>query len=505
MRVKRLALLALLLLAAVALPRAQPRPNIVVIYTDDLGYGDVSSYGATAVKTPNIDSLAARGLRFTDAHAAAATCTPSRYALLTGEYAWRHPEIGILPGNAALIIQPGRTTLPSMLKKSGYTTGIVGKWHLGLGPAAGPDWNGEIAPGPNDVGFDYSFIMPATADRVPTVYVENRHVVGLDPADPIEVSYDQPVGDWPTGRARPDLLQVQPSHGHDQTIVNGISRIGYMTGGRAALWKDDEMAQTFTGRATAFIEQHRDSSFFLYFAPHDPHVPRVPNARFVGATKMGPRGDVIVQADWSVGEILHTLDRLGLTANTIVLFTSDNGPVIDDGYRDDAVAKLGDHKPAGPFRGGKYSNFEAGTRVPLIVAWPGHVKHGVSDALVAHIDLLSSLASLMRQSLGRADAPDSENVWAAFSGASKTGRAAYVEQGSGLSLRQGRWKYIEPNDRQAMNRETNTELGNAPRPQLYDLSTDPGERTNLAAKFPAKVKELQTLLENLRAGGRSRR
>src|ERR1051326_3846557 len=157
-----------------SLPQAQQRPNIVIIYTDDLGYGDVSSYGATAVKTPNIDSLAARGLRFTDAHAAAATCTPSRYALLTGEYAWRHPEIGILPGNAALIIQPGRTTLPSMLKKSGYTTGIVGKWHLGLGPAGGPDWNGEIAPGPNDVGFDYSFIMTATADRVPTGYVEDR-------------------------------------------------------------------------------------------------------------------------------------------------------------------------------------------------------------------------------------------------------------------------------------------------------------------------------------------
>lgn len=489
---------------AAAGARAEERPNIVIIYTDDLGYGDVSAYGATAVKTTNIDSLASRGLRFTDAHAAAATCTPSRYALLTGEYAWRRPGTGVLPGNAALIIEPGRTTLPSVLQKAGYATGIVGKWHLGLGSKGGPDWNGEITPGPNEVGFDYAFIMPATADRVPTVYVENRHVVGLDPADPIKVSYDAPIGDGPTGSARPDLLKVQPSHGHDQTIVNGISRIGYMTGGRAALWKDEDMAQTFTSRATAFIEQHKDQRFFLYFAPHDPHVPRVPNPRFAGRTGMGPRGDAIVQADWSVGEVLRTLDRLRLADNTIVVFTSDNGPVIDDGYRDDAVAKLGSHKPSGPFRGGKYSNFEAGTRVPLIVRWPREVKRGVSDALVSHIDLLASLASFTQQALAASDAPDSHDLWPAFTGRSKSGRSVFVEQGGGLAVRQGRWKYIEPSNRRRMNPETNTELGNDTAPQLYDLAIDPGERTNVSEKFPDKVKELQQLLEDIRAAGRSR-
>ena len=493
--------LTILLALAASHATAQTRPNVVLIYADDLGYGDVSAYGARRLKTPNIDRLAREGVRFRDAHSAAATCTPSRYAMLTGEYAWRKPGTGVLPGNAALVVEPGRATLAGVFQRAGYATGVVGKWHLGLGPAGGPDWNGEIRPGPTDIGFDSAFIMAATGDRVPTVYIENRHVVGLDPADPISVSYGQPIGDWPTGRGNANLLKIHPSHGHDQTIVNGISRIGYMTGGKAALWKDEDTADVFTRKATVFIEQHRAKPFFLFFAPHDPHVPRVPHPRFVGATSMGPRGDAIAQLDWSVGEILSTLDRLKLARNTLVLFTSDNGPVLDDGYRDEAVERLGDHAPAAPFRGGKYSNFEGGTRVPFVVRWPARVKPAVSDALISQVDLTASFAALVDRPLSGGATPDSENVLPALLGASKTARAVLVEQASSLSVRQGQWKYIAPSQGPRIQQNTKTELGNDPEPQLYDLAADEGERNNLATTHPEKLRELGAVLDGIRRAG----
>jgi arylsulfatase A-like enzyme len=509
-RLRRALLCACSIAAAVVIGRAaappisaQTPPNIVLIYADDLGYGDVSSYGATALSTPNIDRVAREGRRFTDAHSPAATCTPSRYAMLTGEYAFRKPGTGVLPGDAALVIDPGRTTLATMLKASGLATGVVGKWHLGLGPKGGPDWNGEIKPSPNDIGFDSSFIMAATGDRVPTVYVENRRVTGLDPADPIKVSYTAPLAGIPTGAARPDLLtKMRPSHGHDQAIVNGISRIGYMTGGTAALWKDEDMADVFTRRAVSFIEQQASRPFFLFIALHDPHVPRVPHPRFAGKSGMGPRGDVILQLDWSVGEVLAALDRLSLAANTIVIVTSDNGPVVDDGYRDEAVEKLGAHRPSGPFRGGKYSNFEAGTRVPFVLCWPARVKPGVSDALVSQVDLLRSFAALTGQRLTASDAPDSVDSLSALTGPDQTGRTELVLQGSGLSLRSGNWKYIEASNRPAVNKQTNTELGNAPEPQLYDLASDPGETRNVAAAQPDLVKKMQARLDELRRSSR---
>jgi arylsulfatase A-like enzyme len=481
------------------------KPNVVIIYADDLGYGDVGCYGATNVKTPSIDRFASEGLRFTNAHSPSATCTPSRYAMLTGEYAWRKKGTGIARGDARMIIQPGRTTLPLVMQRAGYTTGVVGKWHLGLGARGQElDWNVDIKPGPLDIGFDYCFLIPATGDRVPCVYVENRRVVGLDPKDPIRVSFDGPIGNEPTGKDHPELLKMHPSHGHNQTIVNGISRIGYMSGGKAARWVDEDIADTITGKAKDFIVKHKDEPFFLYFSTHDIHVPRVPNPRFVGKSGLGPRGDVIVQFDWCVGEVLKTLDRLNLTDNTLLIFTSDNGPVVDDGYKDQAVEKLDGHKPSGPLRGGKYSAFDAGTRVPFIVHWPEHVKSGRSDALVSQIDLMASFAALTGTRLAPDDAPDSFNILSALLGKSPVGRDHLVEHANVLSLIKGDFKYIEPGKGPKINKNTNIELGVDPQPQLYNLKDDIGEKHNIASEHPEIVKELAALLKKIRNDGHTR-
>lgn len=259
------------------------KPNVIFIYADDIGYGDLSCNGCRTIATPNVERLAQSGIRFTNAHAAAATSTPSRYAMLTGEYAWRRSGTGIADGDAGMIIRPERYTMADMFKDAGYTTAVVGKWHLGLGAENGTqNWNETLTPGVRDLGFDYSYIMAATGDRVPCVFVENDRVVNLDPADPIEVSYTKNFPGEPTGKDNPDMLRMHPSHGHDMSIVNGISRIGYMKGGRKALWKDEEIAETLTEKAVRFIESQKDTPFFLYFATQDAHVPRVPGERFAG-------------------------------------------------------------------------------------------------------------------------------------------------------------------------------------------------------------------------------
>jgi len=475
-------------------------PNIVLIYADDLGYGDVSCYGATKVKTGNIDKIASEGTRFTNAHSPSATCTPSRYAMLTGEYAWRRKGTGVLPGNAKMIIRPGRTTLPSVLQNAGYTTGVVGKWHLGLGDG-NINWNSEITPGPLEIGFDYCFLIPATGDRVPCVFVENRKVVNLDLQDAIQVSYSEPIGTEPTGKDHPELLKMHPSHGHDQTIINGISRIGYMSGGKSARWVDEEIADVITERAVRFIEKNKDKTFFLYFATHDIHVPRVPNPRFVGKTCMGPRGDAIAELDWSTGEILKTLERLNLAEDTLLIFTSDNGPVVDDGYQDQAVEKLGEHKPSGPLRGGKYSAFDAGTRVPFIVRWPGKVKSGTSDALLCQLDLMATCAALTNQKLSDKEGPDSVSVLPALLGKKSKGRDHLVEHAGTLSVIQGDWKYIEPRKGLKILKHVNIETGFDLEPQLYNLKTDVGEKHNLAKQYPEKVQELAILLKKIKSAG----
>jgi arylsulfatase A-like enzyme len=499
---KKIISLAICLIAALSI-NAQQKPNVIFILTDDLGYGDLSCYGATKLKTPNLDKMAEQGIRFTNAHSTSATCTPSRYAIMTGQYPWRKSGTGILPGDAALIVPTDKPTLPKLFKAAGYKTAIVGKWHLGIGDKVEKNWNGELKPGPNETGFDYSFIFPATADRVPTVFMENHKIVALDPADPIQVDYVNKVGNDPTGLEHPELLKMKssPGQGHNNTIVNGIGRIGYMTGGRQARWTDEEMPLTFLSKAKDFIEVNQKNPFFLFYTLTEPHVPRMPSTMFKDKSGLGYRGDAILQLDWSVGEIMKELKLLGLDKNTILVFSSDNGPVLDDGYVDGAVTRLNGHTPWGALRGGKYSVFEAGTRVPFIVSWPETIKPAVSPALVSQIDLLVSFSKMLNVTAG-AIPKDGENIIDALLGKSNEGREYLVEQGftDNLAIVSGNWKYIEPKDGPKMNTLVNIELGYDLQPQLYDLSNDIGEKNNLAKKYPKKVKEMHEKLKAIRNG-----
>lgn len=471
------------------------KPNIVILYLDDLGYGDVSAYGATALQTPNIDSLANGGVKFTNGYASSATCTPSRYALLTGMYPWRNRNAKILPGTAPLLIDTLQQTLPKMLKSKGYQTAIVGKWHLGLGTGI-VDWNTKITPGPNEVGFEESYIMAATQDRVPTVYIENGDVVGLDKNDPIQVNYQENFEGQPTAISNPELLTMKWHHGHNSSIVNGIPRIGYMKGGKNAIWTDTDMADHFLERAQEYVKTHKSEPFFLYYAMQQPHVPRTPHPRFVGKSGLGPRGDVIVEADWVIGEFMKTLKEEGVLENTLIILSSDNGPVLNDGYYDDAVEKLGNHDPKGGLRGGKYSIFEAGARVPFITYWKGKITPTISDAIVCQIDLLASLGNL----LGTDETTtDSKNITDAFLGKTNSGRETLIIEATGkTALRNGDWLYIPAYEGKNFREEVGIEVGNLPYEQLYNLKEDIAQQNNLAEVKPEKLAEMKSIFINLR-------
>ncbi|MEO0572742.1 MAG: arylsulfatase [Bacteroidota bacterium] len=471
-------------------------PNIVIIYADDLGFGDVGSYGSTELQTPNIDRIAKEGIRFTNGYASSPTCTPSRYALLSGTYPFRKKKAQILPGNAPLLFDLGKQTLPSMLKEAGYTTGVVGKWHLGLGDE-NMDWNGKIAPGPLEIGFDYCFVMASTNDRVPSVYVENHHVVGLDPNDPIQVSYTENFEGEPTGKENPELLKVHPSHGHDMSVHNGISRIGFMKGGTSALFIDEQMNDDFLKKAKEFVGKNREHPFFLFYALHQPHVPRIPHPRFEGSSGLGPRGDVIVEADWAIGQFLDTLDELDLADETMIVFSSDNGPVLDDGYIDQAVEMNGKHTPKGGLRGGKYSLFDAGTHVPFMLRWTGTVTPGVSNALVSQLDFVASFASLVNQ---ENKTPDSKNILDALLGKSPRGRENLIlGRNDILSYRNGDWVLIPPHQGPKVFKFVNIESGRSKEYQLYNIKDDPGQTNNLAKEMPEKLNEIKMLFKKERA------
>ena len=469
---------------------ASDKPNVILIYADDVGYGDLGSYGSKLIPTPNLDRLSSEGLRFTDGHCGAATCSPSRFSLLTGQYAFRK-GINILAPDAPLCIPTTVTTLPKIFKQAGYRTAVIGKWHLGLGEkGVRTDWNGEVKPGPLEIGFDYSFLLPSTNDRVPCVYLENHRVLNHDLEDPIFVGKppkDHKSTFYPDGRKdKKAMTYYQSTHGHNNSVINGIGRIGTMVGGKGALWDDEEMADVFVEKARDYLSQQHKSPFFLYFSSQDIHVPRTPHSRFQGKTDLGYRGDAMVQLDWTVGALMKVLREKGLEENTIVIFSSDNGPVYDDGYDDGTVVKKSKeevdqgHDGSGPYRGGKYQIFEGGTRVPFLIKWPREIKPGVSPALVTQVDFLASFAQLLDVEIDSSNRIDSRNTLDAFLGKDLKGRDYMIEEAKAIGVRKGPWKLILPGRDKSRSA-----------PELYHLVDDPGEEKNIAKKHPEIVQDLR--------------
>lgn len=473
------------------------KPNILLIVADDLGMGDISAYapynclnpGLQTIHTPNIDSLASGGILFRSGYATSATSTPSRYAMFTGMYPWKNPDAKILNGDAPLLIPTDIPTMPKMFQAEGYSTAAIGKWHLGMGNG-NVDWNKPIVPSANTVGFDYTCVIAATNDRVPTVYVENGLVENLDPSDPIQVSYTENFEGEPTALTNPEMVKMPWSHGHNNSIVNGIPRIGYMKGGQKARWVDEEMADYFAAKVKKYIDGcvASDKPFFLYYGLHEPHVPRAPHQRFAGSTGMGPRGDAVIEADWCVGEVIRYLDEKGLLDNTLVIFTSDNGPVIDDGYKDKSVELLGRHDPRNGTRGGKYSLYDGGTHIPMIFYWKGHITPAVSDAFVSQLDFFASLGALTGGEVP--EGIDSQNHIDAFTGKTESGRQSMVlEAGGRLAYRSGDYELIPPYKGSQRN-ETGNEMGNLPSYGLFNIKEDPVQQHNLADSEPEKLQEL---------------
>jgi arylsulfatase A-like enzyme len=338
--------------------------------------------------------------------------------------------------------------------------------------------------------------MAATQDRTPTVYLENGYVVGLEEGDPLLVSYEKNFEGEPTGLDNPELCKMKWHHGHNNSIHNGIPRIGFQKGGKSAMWVDENMADDFLEKARQYVREQKNNPFFLYYALNQPHVPRTPHPRFMGTSGLGPRGDAIVEADWCVGELVKTLEEEGLLENTLIIFSSDNGPVLNDGYYDDAVEKLGNHKPWGPLRGGKYSLFEAGTRVPFVTYWKGKIEPSVSDAMVSQLDLFSSLAQMVGS---EKRGPDSQELLDVFLGKSNEGREELIiEATSRTALRKGDWAMIPPYNGPAKNDMVNIELGNSSEFQLYNLSEDLGQQNNLAKDNPEKLQEMIETFKKIR-------
>jgi arylsulfatase A len=483
------------------------KPNVILIYADDLGYGDVGCYGATKVKTPNIDRLAREGRRFTDAHSASAVCTPSRYALLTGEYPFRKGLTVPVFLRSGLVVDPDRVTIADVMKQAGYRTACIGKWHLGFGSES-PDWNQDLKPGPLELGFDYYFGVPVVSSHPPFVYVENHRVVGLRADDPLV------YGKTAETAVLPEKM--------------GLTQIGGATAAHAQ-YKDSMVGTRLTQKSVEFIKNHQREPFFLYLATTNIHHPFTPHPRFVGTSECGPYGDFVHELDWMVGEILRTLDDTGLARNTLVIFTSDNGGMINLGGQE-AIRR--GHRINGNLLGFKFEAWEGGHRVPFIVRWPAQLKPGsTSDQLICSVDLLATLAALTEAKLTAADGPDSFNILPALIGTPKspirTQAIFAANSPTHLAMRQDRWVYIGaaggggfkgtkvgehalggPAALQFAG-QLNSDVENgalkpdAPNEQLYDLEKDPTQSHNVARQHPDLVARLAALLQEHRANPRS--
>jgi arylsulfatase A-like enzyme len=478
------------------------KPNIILILADDLGWGDLGCYGATMIQTPNCDLLASEGIRFTDAHSSSAVCSPSRYSVLTGRYGWRTwLKNGVLLEHMPLLIESGRLTLPALLKKKGYTTACIGKWHLGWGDEISPDWNREVSPGPLEVGFDYYFGVPFSHDGDPLlrVYVENRSVYGLEPGDNVSST----------------------------STLDRVQR------------RLDKTAIRLSEAAVDFVASHKDKPFFLYYPTTNVHLPWTPDVQFWRASKAGKYGDFVAEFDWVVGQIVTALDSLGLADRTLIIVTSDNGANQEPPERDLEGRVLG-HRPNGRLRGKKGEIHEGGHRVPFIARWPGNIERGSSSGeTICLTDLMATAAAIVEYPLPEDAAEDSYSILPAMTGRSFESpiREATVHHSiTGMfAIRQRKWKFIEGEGSGALPRTMKTAAINfaarfkpvrnpktgefldlvydyplpAPTPgelpgQLYDLESDLAESTNVWREYPDVVSHLQDLLDRYRREERSR-
>lgn len=485
-------------------------PNVVLIFADDLGYGDLGCYGATRVQTPNIDQLAKDGRRFTDAHSVSAVCTPSRYALLTGQYPVRanggKGVWGPAPITSQLLVNTQRTTIADVFKAAGYDTAVIGKWHLGFGSEKNL-WREPLRPGPQDLGFDYYFGMPVVNSAPPYVYVENDQVVGSDPNDPLVY----------LGRSAKNVTPITP------IPPEAANRSPNAFGGAQqahALFNDYQVGTTLAKKSVQWIDEHKDGPFFLYLATTNIHHPFTPARRFQGTSQCGLYGEFIHELDWIVGELMTCLEEHGLSDNTLVIFTSDNGGMFNLGGQ--AAFEAG-HRQNGDLLGFKFGVWEGGHRVPMIVRWPGHVPAGtVSDQLIGNVDMLSTFAALTSQQLPETQQVDSINVLPAFVGEPPQQIRDHLvlapHKGTHLSVRKGRWMYIP---RQGSGGFGGKKLGDhtfagppaasyvgsvnsdiedgrikkeAPPAQLYDLHADVSQTRNVFREHPDVVEQMKAVL-----------